>query len=97
MHTVIRTYTCPPDVLAEGRPKLAGLEATMRTLPGFVSYYFLETPDGITTVTTTEDEAGVEESMIQAVAWVKENLTQTAALLGAPAVTRGEALIAATR
>ncbi len=58
MHTVIRTYTCPPDVLVEGRPKLADLEQTMRQTPGFVAYSFLETADGLTTITTTEDEAG---------------------------------------
>ena len=97
MHTVIRTYDCPPDVLAEGRPKLADLEATMRQIPGFVAYYFLETADGLTTITMADDEAGTEKSMDLAVSWVKENLTLSGPLLGAPAVTRGKALIAATR
>jgi hypothetical protein len=97
MHTVIRTYTCPPEVLTEGRPKLADLEATMRQIPGFVSYSFLETPEGLTTITTTDDETGADESMGQAVAWVKKNLTETGASLGAPVVTRGETLIAANR
>ncbi len=97
MHTVIRKYTCSPDVLVEGRPKLADLEATMRQTPGFVSYFFLETADGLTTITTTDDEAGTEESMGRAANWVQQNVQQTAALLGPPEVTRGEALIAATR
>ena len=96
MHTVIRTYTCPPDVLVEGRPKLADLEATMRQIPGFVSYAFVETAQGLTTITTTDDEAGIETSMGLAATWVQQNLTQTAVLLGAPEVTRGETLIAAT-
>ena len=96
MHTVIRSYTCPPDVIAEGRPKLADLEATMRQIPGFVAYYFLETADGLTTITIAEDESGTEKSMELAVSWVKQNLSQTAALLGAPGVTRGEVLISAT-
>ena len=30
----------------------------MRQTPGFVAYYFLETDDGIATITITEDEAG---------------------------------------
>ena len=97
MQTVIRTYTCSPDVLVEGRPKLADLEATMRQTPGFVAYAFLETPDGLTTIMTTDDVAGTEESMVRAVAWVQQHLQQTAVLLGPPEVTRGETLIAATR
>jgi hypothetical protein len=97
MHTVIRTYTCSPDVLVEGRPKLADLEATMRQIPGFFAYYFLETADGLTTITITDNETGTAESMGRAAAWVQQNLTDTAAALGAPALTRGETLVAATR
>ena len=96
MQTVIRKYTCSPDVLVEGRPKLADLEATMRQIPGFVAYYFLETADGLTTITIADDETGTEQSMELAVSWVTQNLSQTAGLLGAPEVTRGEVLIAAT-
>jgi hypothetical protein len=96
MHAVIRKYTASPDVLDEARPKLAQLEQTMRQTPGFVAYYFLETEDGIATITITEDEAGTQESMGRAANWVQQNL-QNPASLGAPQVTRGQALISATR
>ena len=96
MHAVIRKYTASRDVMAEARPKMAHLEQTMRQTPGFVAYYFLETEDGIATITITEDEAGTTESMGRAVNWVQQNL-QSAASLGTPEVTRGEALISATR
>ena len=96
MHAVIRKYTADPEVLEEARPKLAQLEQTMRQTPGFVAYYFLETDDGIATITITEDEAGTQESMGRAANWVQQNL-QSAALLGAPQVTRGQALISTTR
>jgi hypothetical protein len=96
MHAVIRTYAAPPDVVAEARPKLADLEQTMRKLPGFVAYYFIETADGLATVTVTEDAAGTQASMAQAAAWVKQNL-QSATSLGPPQVATGQALIAATR
>jgi hypothetical protein len=96
MHAVIRKYTSPPDVIKEARPKMQHLEQTMRQTPGFVAYYFLETEDGITTITITEDEAGTTESMGRAASWVQQNL-QNAASLGAPEVTTGQALIAATR
>jgi hypothetical protein len=97
MHALIRRYTAPPEVIDEARPQLADLEQTMRQLPGFVAYYFLETADGIATITVTEDEVGTEESMGRAATWVAQRLTETRALLSAPEVTRGEALIAATR
>jgi hypothetical protein len=96
MHAVIRKYTASPDVLDEARPKLAQLEQTMRQTPGFVAYYFLETEDGLATITITEDEAGTQESMGRAANWVQQNLRNPASL-GVPQVTRGQALISAMR
>jgi hypothetical protein len=96
MHAVIRKYTAAPDVIEEARPKLQHLEQTMRQTPGFVAYYFLETEDGIATITITEDETGTQESMGRAANWVQQNL-QNPAALGAPDVTRGQTLLAATR
>ncbi len=97
MYGIIRKYTASSDTIDEARPKLADLEQTMRQLPGFVAYYFLETEDGLATITVLEDEASTQESMGQAASWVKQNLPQTGASLSAPQVTRGQALIAATR
>ena len=96
MHAVIRKYTHPADVLTEARPKLGHLEQTMRGTPGFVAYYFLETDDGITTITITEDEAGTTESMSRAANWVQQNLDSRASL-GSPEVTTGQVLLSATR
>ena len=96
VHAVIRKYTGSPDVVVEARPKLQHLEQTMRGTPGFVAYYFLETDDGITTITITEDEAGTTESMSRAATWVQQNL-ESRASLGSPEVTTGEVLISATR
>jgi hypothetical protein len=96
MHAVIRKYTSSPEVLAEARPKLAQLEQTMRGTPGFVAYYFLETDDGITTITVTEDESGTTESMGRAAKWVQDNL-QARDALGAPEVTKGQVHLSANR
>jgi hypothetical protein len=96
MHAVIRTYTSSPDVMDEARPKMQHLEQSMRGTPGFVAYYFLETDDGITTITITEDEAGATESMSRAASWVQQNL-ESRASLGSPQVTTGQVLISATR
>ena len=96
MHAVIRKYTATPDVMAEARPKMAHLEQTMRQTPGFVAYYFLDTEDGVATITITEDEAGTQESMGRAATWVQQNL-QSAASLGTLEVTRGQVHLIATR
>ena len=95
MHVVIRKYTAGSEVAEEMRSKVAHLEQTMRQTPGFVAYYFLETDDGIATITITEDETGTKESMARAANWVRENLPDSN--LGAPEITRGETLINATR
>jgi hypothetical protein len=97
MHAVIRKYTtASPDVVTEARPKLQHLEQTMRGTPGFVAYYFLESDDGITTITITEDEAGATESMSRAANWVQQNL-ESRASLGSPEVTTGQVLLNVTR
>ena len=96
MHAVVRKYTATPDVITEARPKLQHLEQTMRGTPGFVAYYFLETGDGVATITITEDEAGTTESMSRAANWVQQNL-ESRASLGSPEVTTGEVLLSTTR
>ncbi len=96
MHAVVRKYAASPDVVAEARPKMPNLEQAMRGTPGFVAYYFLETDDGVATITITEDEAGTTESMGRAAAWVQQNL-ESRASLGSPEVTPGHLLISATR
>jgi quinol monooxygenase YgiN len=95
MHAVIRKYTTSPEYIEQTRPKLAHLEETMRSLPGFVAYYFVETDDGITTITITEDQTGTTESMGRAVTWMQENTPED--LPGAPEVTQGHLLLGATR
>ncbi len=95
MHVVVRKYATSPSYVEQVRPKLAHLEETMRALPGFVAYYFVETEDGITTITVTEDETGTTESMGRAVTWMQENTPVD--LPGTPEVTRGDTLISAIR
>jgi quinol monooxygenase YgiN len=95
MHVVVRKYTAGPEVVEEARPKLQHLEQTMRQTPGFVAYYFIQTDEGLATITITEDEAGTQESMSRAANWVQQNLPNSG--LGAPEVIRGETLLNATR
>ena len=96
MHAVIRKYSGARGVVDEARGKLAHLEQTMRATPGFVAYYFLETADGVATITITEDETGTTESMSRAANWVQQNL-ESRDQLGRPEVTTGQVLMSATR
>ena len=96
MHAVIRKYTGSREVVEEARPKLGHLEQTMRGVPGFVAYYFLETDDGVATITITDDEAGTTESMGRAANWVQQNL-ESRDSLGSPEVITGQVLISTTR
>jgi hypothetical protein len=95
MHVVIRKYAASPEYVDETRPTLARLEATMRALPGFVAYYFVETDDGIATITITEDETGTGESMGHAANWIKEETPIHSP--SEPEVTQGHTLISAIR
>ena len=95
MHAVIRKYTAAPSVVADAKSQLADLEQTMRKTPGFVAYYFIDTEDGVATVTVAEDEAGTTESMGRAASWAKQHMPNST--LGAPEVTKGQMLINATR
>jgi hypothetical protein len=97
MHAVIRKYTASPEVAEEARPKLEQLKQTMQQTPGFVAYYFLETDDGLTTITITDDETGTQESMGRAANWVQQNLPQSKGKMGAPEVTTGQVMMSATR
>ena len=94
MHAVIRKYTGARGVVDEARGKLAHLEQTMRGTPGFVAYSFLETEDGVATI--TEEETGTTESMSRAANWVQQNLASREQL-GSPEVTTGQVLLSATR
>src|SRR5829696_2766096 len=92
---VIRKYATSPSYIEQVRPKLAHLEETMRALPGFVAYHFVETGDGITTITITEDDRGTAESMGRAKTWMEENPPED--LPGAPEVIQGHTLLSFTR
>ena len=95
MHVVIRRYVTTPAYVDQVRPQLAHLEETMRALPGFVAYYFVETDEGVTTITITEDETGTGESMARAANWIAANTPVD--VPGAPEVIEGHTLLEATR
>jgi hypothetical protein len=64
-------------------------------IPGFVAYYFIETDDGLATITVTEDETGTAESMGRAASWIEQHTPNHSP--GEPEVIEGHTLISAIR
>ena len=67
------------------------VKSLLSAVPGFRAYYLVDTPDGTTTVTVCDDQAGVEESNRVAAEWVRENLADLA--IAAPTISAGEVKI----
>ncbi|WP_347900709.1 hypothetical protein [Pseudomonas purpurea] len=93
MYAVIRTY------LGAGAKQLfelleerkADVEATLRTVPGLVSYTLLNTGDGGTSVTVCTDKAGSDASLKVARDWIQKNASNIHA--NPPIVTEGPIIV----
>jgi hypothetical protein len=76
------------DTLAEHtdeiRQVIGGIE-------GFKAYYLVKLGEGTTTISVFEDQAGAEQSVRAAAAWLAENLPDLE--VAAPYVTAGDVLI----
>jgi hypothetical protein len=66
----------------------SSLEATLRGVSGFRSWYSIRTDEGLTTVTLCEDRAGADASVRAAADWVRANIPDM--ISGAPEVANGE-------
>jgi len=88
MYAAIRTYgggDAFTDALQQNEDAIRGI---LTPIGGFRAYYIVRGSDGPTTVSVFDDQAGADESVQAAAAWVGENLSDVAP--GAPAVTTGE-------
>lgn len=89
MHALSRRYSGQDSValfgLIEERAK--EVEATMRSIRGFVSYTLVRTADGFATFTMCEDKAGTDEGSARAREWISTNAGDLHA--GNPDVTEG--------
>jgi hypothetical protein len=93
MYAVIRTYLGVGakqlfDLLEE---RNADVEATLRKVPGLVSYTLLNTGDGGMSVTVCTDKVGTEESLKVARDWIQKNASQIRA--NPPVVTEGPVIV----
>ncbi len=93
MHAVVRNYSGAGakqlfDVLEQHK---AEVEATLRKVPGLVSYTLLRSGDGGMSLTVCKDKAGADESLKVAREWIKKNASNIQAR--APAVMEGSVIV----
>ena len=93
MHAVVRNYSGAGaqqlfEVLEQHK---ADVEATLRKVPGLVSYTLLRTGDGGMSVTVCKDRAGADESVKVAREWINKNASSIQA--SPPAVMEGLVIV----
>jgi hypothetical protein len=93
MHAVVRNYSGAGakqlfDVLERNK---ADIEATLRKLPGLVSYTLVRSGDGGMSVTVCQDKAGADESVKVAREWISKNASNVRA--DPPAVIDGSVIL----
>ena len=93
MHAVIRTYlgTGAKQLFELLETRSADVEATLRTVPGLVTYTLLNTGDGGTSVTVCTDKAGSDASLKVAREWIQKNAAHIHA--EPPIVTEGPVIV----
>ena len=93
MYIVVRDYRSEdPNVVAEAVQRQESLKETIRGIKGVIAYYVVDTGNGgLASITIVEDQAGADESVRVAAAWVRENMAQWAP--NAPTIIQGEVAI----
>lgn len=92
MFTVVRRYAgIGEGTFEQVAPRQQEIEGILRGVAGFVAYQMLRTEEGMTTVTTCQDEAGVEESNRVVARWIMQNIPTL--MPNPPEVTAGEVVM----
>ena len=89
MYAVIRRYQFDTKASEEiSRHVREGFIPLLRKTPGFVSYNWLDTGNGVgASIGVFQDKAGAEESVRLAATYVQQHMP---GLLGKPEITQGE-------
>ena len=93
MYAIVRNYSGAGakqlfDVLERQK---AEVEATLRKVPGLVSYTLVRSGDGGMSITVCKDKAGADESLKVARDWIQKNASNTGA--SPPAVMEGSVIV----
>jgi hypothetical protein len=93
MYAIVRNYSGAGakqlfDVLERQK---AEVEATLRKVPGLVSYVLVRSGDGGMAITVCNDKAGADESVKIAREWIKKNAANVPAY--PPAIMEGPVIV----
>lgn len=96
MQVVIRKYSGKGakelwDAIEKNPADLAEIETIMRSVKGFVSYTVASTDGGGISVTTCQDQAGIDESVKKAKDFIAKHAANTG--LTAPEVSTGKVIL----
>jgi hypothetical protein len=91
MYAVVRRYTGAQALVNAMEQKKADVEKLLKGVPGFRSYYAINSGGSVATITVCDDKAGTDESSRRAADWVRQNVPIGA--INAPEVTEGETYI----
>jgi hypothetical protein len=91
MYAVIRAYPGNPDLADALAEHADEIRQVIAGISGFKAYYLIKIAEGTTSISIFENQAGAEESIRAAAAWLAENLPDVKG--DAPYVTAGDVLI----
>ena len=90
MHTVIRNYTGTHGLADELKKHHTEIESIINTVPGFIAYYLIKTPESAASVTVCESRTGCDESSKRAADWIRKNLPSMK--ISPPQIIQGDLL-----
>ena len=70
-----RTYNAAPQLVDELLKRREGIRSLLQKVPGFHTYYLIDTGDGAISMAVCDDPAGAEESNRLAAALIKDKLS----------------------
>jgi hypothetical protein len=91
MYTVVRHYKDNAMLFDELVHRGDDVESIIRSVPGFVEYYLVRTPDGGFSIGFFEDETGTVESSRRAADYLRESLAELAG--SPPEMIEGKAIM----
>ena len=94
MYAAVRRYEGVTDPAEAGRRVNDGFVPLIREVSGLVAYYWVDAGNGVMVSTSVfESEAGAEESISKAAAFVRDNLAEL--LPNPPQVMSGQVMASA--
>ena len=91
MFASVRKYSGAPTFTDELVKNQDNIKSVLQAIPGFHSYYLVNTNDGPVSVTVCESRVGADESNRVAASWLKDKLPTFATR--APEIMTGEVRI----